>query len=741
MKRRHVVALAVLVMSGMLSPVQAAGESAAQEMLKGLPRDTFFCVATSGGDAVGLAFKESSLGRIWYDPGVRQFAEQTKAALLEALAKHAGEDMPPAADIEKLVCLIASCPIVAGAAPAAGPADAADTADSLDKGGLSGFVFIKAGDKKDAIAALITQFESLAPEGEIVTRQIARTEMHAPKAQEDMPLCWGWQGDVFVVLINDERGAGLRSLRRSESRAAAVPVIPETLPCNGDLLLLWCDLEKGLGLLEQAIAAEDAGDAAAMKNVLDKLGLGSLRTVAARAGFQGRNLVVDEVIALSQPPAGLLAAARPIDMACFDRVESGAVNAVAWNIDVPSIYDTIMGVIESQSPKSVEEVNEQIGALEQATGINIRGGLIKNIAGPMVLYKLPPFQIPQAPNGGWGLMAEVSDPGLLKSSLDALGAFAASKAEGMLQMGSQKTADGDTINTWVIAPLAMMQVMPAWTIKDKTLIVGTQPVVVERALRQLKSADARASSVRSRDDFRAMEAKLPQQVLALNYEDSQAQLRSLRQQLQQYWPMLTMMLSPKGVRLPVMLPDIEEAIAGMPASWEYWWREGNDIRVHYEGCGVQSPSVSVPAVAMGAAIVMPALSKTKKTAQRVVGATNLKQIGLACHVYAEHDGKFPPTLETLCETGGLSPKSLESPRKPEGFKGPSFIYIAGQAATVSPSQNILAYENPDFAGKQINVLYLDGHVEAVSPEKLEEQLAATRKTLEPRASPSVSPAP
>jgi len=68
------------------------------------------------------------------------------------------------------------------------------------------------------------------------------------------------------------------------------------------------------------------------------------------------------------------------------------------------------------------------------------------------------------------------------------------------------------------------------------------------------------------------------------------------------------------------------------------------------------------------------------------------------------------------EKADLSPKCLESRRKPPGFDGPSYIYIAGQTVAMEPG-NIVAYDNPEFCSDKINVLYMDGHVAAETREK------------------------
>jgi len=109
--------------------------------------------------------------------------------------------------------------------------------------------------------------------------------------------------------------------------------------------------------------------------------------------------------------------------------------------------------------------------------------------------------------------------------------------------------------------------------------------------------------------------------------------------------------------------------------------------------------------------------------------TNLRRIGRALWMYAEdHDGKFPRNLQELIAEAKLPPEALESPGKPKGFDGPSYIYISGQTAKMQPG-NILVYENPGFTGEEINVLFLDGHVEASKPAEFIRDLEATHKRL------------
>jgi len=130
------------------------------------------------------------------------------------------------------------------------------------------------------------------------------------------------------------------------------------------------------------------------------------------------------------------------------------------------------------------------------------------------------------------------------------------------------------------------------------------------------------------------------------------------------------------------------------------------------------------------AAFQPPLLKAREQAKRTVSLNNLKQIALACIMYAdEHEGKFAPDLQQLYPYL-RDPKILESPLKPKGFDGPSYIYIAGLKLRMRrPQVIIIAYENPAFCSDGICVAFMDGHCEWMKPEEFLERLKETYKQL------------
>jgi len=126
----------------------------------------------------------------------------------------------------------------------------------------------------------------------------------------------------------------------------------------------------------------------------------------------------------------------------------------------------------------------------------------------------------------------------------------------------------------------------------------------------------------------------------------------------------------------------------------------------------------------------PPLYQAREQGKRAVSLNNLKQIALACIMYADdHAGKFPDNLEQLYPYH-RNPKILESPRKPKDFIGPSYIYVSGLKMQMRDvSRIIIFYENPAFCSDGICAAFLDGHCEWMKPVKFLQRLEETYTQL------------
>ena len=117
---------------------------------------------------------------------------------------------------------------------------------------------------------------------------------------------------------------------------------------------------------------------------------------------------------------------------------------------------------------------------------------------------------------------------------------------------------------------------------------------------------------------------------------------------------------------------------------------------------------------------------------RRVCRSNLRQIGLACIIYAQdHKEFFPPNLEVLGKEGYIKkegfPKLMKCPAQEEDV---GYIYIgAGKSlkAAENPPRTIIAYDKSPIHQNGRNVLLGDGHVEWMPEDKFQKLLAEQEK--------------
>ena len=133
--------------------------------------------------------------------------------------------------------------------------------------------------------------------------------------------------------------------------------------------------------------------------------------------------------------------------------------------------------------------------------------------------------------------------------------------------------------------------------------------------------------------------------------------------------------------------------------------------------------------ALGVSVLLPSLSRARELAKRSVSIANTKAIATACLIYAnDHDGAFPPDLQTLLDQGAIEDKTLRSPR--DDRERISYIYIPGLRVD-SPLDTIVVYENPDMPeGSAVG--FVDGHAKWMETAELKGQLARQKERSQPK---------
>ncbi len=718
-KFRKFIVCAAVFFASFAGAIAFSATSSAERLSVLLPDDVAGFIAISGCDEIKPAFEKSILGQMWYDASTQNFYQSIKTELINKLKQEIA-DANEAKIPEKILNFaqtLSKRPIIAGAA--------------IDKNNedfpFYGFAIIDTGERKSEIAAMLSELEGLADKEDIIDVDVAGLKLRGPRDVDDVRVYWGMVGNYLVFAVNDKNGLAIKYLKGGQNRIT--PNYLANVQGSGDALAMYVDFQKISGLIKTE--SEQAGEEELQKvtAVLDAFGMSDVKAVKSRLGFSGPDLICDEIIELGVQRKGVFKFIRPINAGLLDMVDSRAVSTSVFNIDASGIYDTIMNAIQAAVPaQDYVEIQDGIRKAESEIGFSIRSELLASFAGPAAIYSMPAGIMTEAPTGGLIVIAGLKNKQSFEKVMQAIGSYASANSEGAIQVSSQ-VQNGRTVHTFAIMPLAMMQIMPTWTVIDDYVVVGTNGPLCSAAIKQITAENRRASSIRETAGFKKATEGMPGDLVFLSYTDSKAQFNEMMRGAQQFWPMVTMLAANQGVKLPFMLPSLSHIAEKMGPSCNYCWFDKDGLRSRYKGVGVEQSLGAVAGASVGAAVLMPALAKVRQEAHKVASVANLSTTGMALLTYA-HDNadKYPPDLETLVKEGYLPAKILRCPHAPRNFPGKHYIYITGQK-TMMPSDNVIVYDNPEFCREGVNVLFNDCHVEFMRQEEFIEALKKTYERL------------
>lgn len=157
------------------------------------------------------------------------------------------------------------------------------------------------------------------------------------------------------------------------------------------------------------------------------------------------------------------------------------------------------------------------------------------------------------------------------------------------------------------------------------------------------------------------------------------------------------------------------------------------LRLGRRGCWVCVALLLIGAgYAAGQFLLRPRNRCNSRPGPSAMCEVSLRRLGQALYIFAQHPtGRFAERWEQLSARKLCKPDNLFCKSHPSGAAcGYRYVLIRGQRTTDDCS-NVLAYDPCLHSGSNQNVvLFLDGHVEHVTPQQLEQALRATRRRLE-----------
>ena len=677
------VSLFLLICSGLLQ----GGDL--ESLCQKLPKDTFGFVATSGTDNFQSDFQNSIMGKIAADPQVKTFIEQIIASISksENIQAEFGRSDDYVAFVKEL---LASPTVLAMAV-------ISDQLSDDPCGILLSEPFAPESEQGKLFAKII---QSQIQSGKVIQKQVHGYQAYTssdPNTCE--PFYIARTEDCFLTVFNDDQHVILKQFVENAPNTALTNKLSDVSTAN-DALVFYMDFQKFMAIINEEGANDP--DAQQLLEVLRSLGISDMQHYVVKAGFSGENLVIDAKMKTSVS-GGIWDAVSPVDKNLFDHVDPKAMQANAFHFSPSQLYDCILGCVSPIEQAKGTPVEPRIAQFEETLGFKLRDDLLANIEGSIMGYMLPPYASPELLTGGYVLTAKLHNAETFQKCILSLETLVKSMAPAdQLQITSQKDAAGKEVHIWAVGLMAMMQIIPSWAIENDTLIIASHPGITRKMMERI--AAGTGESLVSKPEFSSAMNRIPSDAFTMSLTDSKAQARQFMKMLQQYWPMLNMGLMQEGIQLPIMLPSIEPYIEQMQPGLSYTRKAADGVEFYYEGTGLEATSGGAAGGAMGMAILMPALSKTKKIAQRVVCGTNLKGLSTAIVVYCmDYDDMLPTSnwCDSLIEEADVSPKSFVCPQS-DAIEGESSYamnkHIAGKKLGQLPPDVVLLFETDKGAG-------------------------------------------
>ncbi len=506
---------------------------------------------------------------------------------------------------------------------------------------------VNAGDQVRKVRAALTSLHRQMVDQPIPQRRIGDATVHDLPAERGAPRAlWGVAGRYVFVAVGD--GTAQDIVLTLDDPAADAPqwlgMLQKRLQVKRTGAVRYLDAARLLERLEPMIGFPNS-DA-----LIDALGLRGLQAVESVSGLDDTGFVNKTLLRIAGEPSGLLSTlpTEPLRPDAIAQLPGDATFAIATSFDLSAVYERLLEVLEQAFAPMRRHLAAGVQQMETQLGFRLVEDLFEHLGTTWTLHNSPS-------DGGLvitGLTATVQvrdREGLGRTLAQFVARLrqelgASSRPHVLL---GERTYRGHRI--YFLNPVRERWVVsPAWALTRKTLVVAAYPQMVMAHIDRLEDGDPAASLV-ALDDIAPLFAgdDAPSMI---TYQDMPAVFRLAYPVLHPLATLLCAELQNQGVQIDVsILPPARTIARHLRPSYSYGRRTADGLLIESRGtlpigAGMLSPSAFV----MTTAAAGPAIVKARQRARQIATMSNMRQLLVACHLYAdEHDGTLPPSLQAL----------------------------------------------------------------------------------------------
>ena len=482
------------------------------------------------------------------------------------------------------------------------------------------------------------------------------------------------------------------------------------------------------------------------------MGFDGIKYLAASGVFSEQNWTGQVFVAAPAPRIGvaLLLDGRPLSPGLMKLVPASAAQVSAFGFDFAAALEQLRSAVKQSDANMSEKLEQGLVASRSILQVDIAKDLFPALGNEWVWYNDASVgSIHPLAYVGINVLrnAEQAEKSLSTMQNAILGmANTALMGQKMSLRASEKQYGNTKVHT-----VALPMVAPSWAVRDGKLYIAAYPQLVVAA------ADLAAGNGKSFADnaqLAAMQKRLGITAQSVSYCDMQ-QLAATGYGTAMLLTHYSGFADMFGLPMPVMaippLPELQKYLSPMlSVTWSDaagWHMEQTSP---FPGslllATALSPQLSSMQGPLAVSILLPSLTRGREKANQIKCASNMRQIGQGIMIFAnDNKGRYPDDLGEMLVSSQLSTEVFVCPSSALGVpdavrKAPpeqqaewvinegSYIYLGEGLKTGVNADFILAYEPMEDHGEGCNVLFADGHVEFVTPDRFQQALGEARKS-------------
>ncbi len=560
--------------------------------------------------------------------------------------------------------------------------------------------------------------------------ELLEKDGHLTRATElPVPLAWGRKGDVFVFAAGEGVAEGIFSDEPQGPGEEFIAARREIAGENEPVELIQGNFEGLLDTVKKIAEKEGNADS------IDALKKFIPRSVASTSYVEGKGFREFSAVTMFDP--ALVRHDHTMTLEDLRTAPEDVRFLYASVLDLPEFYDRITGQIGDAFPGGRNErdaVTEALAPIEAELGFSIRDDMLEAMGTRALLYVPERSNLLMFPDPV--LAIAFSDAGTFRLRLDKItdmiGQIAGENEAFSISAGTYE----DTAFRFVRFKDAPLPLSPAWAVTDSHLVMAGAVPTLKTAIDRIVS-DNDDSVLDSEAFSHTFDVVGREFFTSLSYIDPGGK-KYLIDTLYSLLPLYNVLDHPVIEQIgfdPATLPPPERLTRHLFGSVHLTYHE-ND-RIISEGYGPLGGGNTYIAGAagltgVGAAMLMPALTRAREQARKASCSSNLRQLGLTLTMYDhDNDGRMPTgatsgeVFRLLVEGNYLQNTLLLScPSNPideVDFDDPDGVgyYIDPDMPERRHPLRAIAADRPPRDlnhGDGVNVLFEDKHVMFIRPE-------------------------